>query len=116
MGAQPGSSSALPGRVVVVVVVFTGVAASMVAPGAHGGDGRDVLIKHSLIGPEGASQVVLGVKNPAANVGDVRDTSSIPGLGSSPGEGNGNPLQDSCLKNPTDRGAWQLQFMALQRL
>ena len=32
--------------------------------------------------------------------------SSIPELGRSPGEGNGNPLQDSCLENPLDRGAW----------
>ena len=32
---------------------------------------------------------------------------SIPGLGRSPGEGNGNPLQYSCLENPMDRGAWQ---------
>ena len=102
-----GPAPPLPGRVGVAVAVFTRVAASVVAPGAHGGDGRDVLIRHSLIGTEGASQVVLVVKNPAANVGDVRDTSSIPGLGRSLGEGNGNPLQDSCLKNPTDRGAWQ---------
>ena len=35
------------------------------------------------------------------------DPSSIPGLGRSPGGGNGNPLQDSCLENPLDRGAWQ---------
>ena len=35
------------------------------------------------------------------------DPGSIPGLGRSPGEGNGNPLQYSCLKNPMDRGAWQ---------
>ena len=34
------------------------------------------------------------------------DTDSIPGWGSSPGEGNGNPLQYSCLENPIDRGAW----------
>ena len=34
------------------------------------------------------------------------DTGSIPGLGRSPGEGNGYPLQYSCLENPTDRGAW----------
>ena len=34
------------------------------------------------------------------------DASSLPGLGRSPGEGNGNPLQYSCLGNPTDRGAW----------
>ena len=35
------------------------------------------------------------------------DLSSIPGLGRSPGEGNGNPLQYSCLENPVDRGTWQ---------
>ena len=43
-------------------------------------------------------------KNPPANAGEV---GSIPGLGRSPGEGNGNPLQYSCLGNPMDRGAWQ---------
>ena len=37
----------------------------------------------------------------------VRGPGSIPGLGRSPGEGNGNPLQYSCLENPMDRGAWQ---------
>ena len=46
------------------------------------------------------------VKNPAADAGDIRDVSSIPGLGRSPGEGDGNPLQHSCLENPMDRGAW----------
>jgi len=53
--------------------------------------------------------VALVVKNLPANVnaGDVRDTASIPGLGRSPGEGNGNPFQYSCLENPMDRGAWQ---------
>ena len=44
------------------------------------------------------------VKNPPANAGD---TGAIPGLGRSPGEGNGNPLQYSCLENPMDRGVWQ---------
>ena len=44
------------------------------------------------------------VKNPPANVGD---TGSIPGMGRSPGEGNGNPLGYSCLGNPMDKGAWQ---------
>ena len=44
------------------------------------------------------------VKNPSANAGD---TSSIPGLGRWPGEGNGNPLQYSGLGNLLDRGAWQ---------
>ena len=46
------------------------------------------------------------VKNPSANAGDIKDTGLIPGLGRSPGEGNGNPLQYSCLKNPMDRGDW----------
>ena len=45
------------------------------------------------------------VKNPAANAGDLRGADSIPGLGRSLGEGNGNPLQYSCLENPMDRGA-----------
>ena len=44
------------------------------------------------------------VKNPPANVKDSRDTGSIPGSGSSPGKGNGNLLQYSCLENPMDRG------------
>ena len=43
------------------------------------------------------------VKNPPTNAGD---TGSIPGSGRSSGEGNGNPLQYSCLENPMDRGAW----------
>ena len=45
------------------------------------------------------------VKNPPAN--DIKDVGSIPGLGRSPGEGHGNPLQYSCLENSMDRGAWQ---------
>ena len=45
------------------------------------------------------------VKNPAADAGDIRDVSSIPGLGRSPGGGNGNLLQDSCLGSPEDREA-----------
>ena len=54
-----------------------------------------------------ASQVALVVKNPPANAGDIRDAGLIPGSGRSPGGRHGNPLQDSCLENPTDRGAWQ---------
>ena len=53
-----------------------------------------------------ASQGVLVVKNPPANAGDARDMGLIPGLGRSPGVGNGNPLQYSGLENPMDRGAW----------
>ena len=47
------------------------------------------------------------VKNLPAKTGDTKDTSSIPGSERSPGEGKGNPLQHSCLKNSMDRGAWQ---------
>ena len=49
----------------------------------------------------------LVVKNPPANAGDKRDKVSFPGSGRSFGEGNGNPLQYSCLENFMDRGAWQ---------
>ena len=52
------------------------------------------------------SQVVLVVKSLPAKAGDIRDVSSMPGLGRSPGGGHGNPLQYSCLENPMDRGAW----------
>ena len=52
-----------------------------------------------------ASQVVLAVKNLPANVGDISDAGSVPGLGRSPGGGQGNPLQYSCLENAMDRGA-----------
>ena len=47
------------------------------------------------------------VKNSPANAGDVRDTGLIPGLERSPGVGNGNPVQYSCLENSMDKGAWQ---------
>ena len=48
-----------------------------------------------------------GKKNSPANAGDLGHTGLIPELGRSPGEGNGNPLQCSCLENPMDREAWQ---------
>ena len=48
-----------------------------------------------------ASQVVLVVKNPPANAGDMRDSGSIPGSGNSPGGGHGNTLQYSCLEIPS---------------
>ena len=50
-----------------------------------------------------APQVALMVKNLPAKTGDA---GSIPGSGTSPGGGHGNPLQYSCLENPVDRGAW----------
>ena len=54
-----------------------------------------------------AALVAIVVRNPPANAGDIREVGSIPGLGRSPGGGHGNSLQDSCLENPMDRGAWQ---------
>ena len=53
-----------------------------------------------------ASPVALVVKNLPANAGDIRDMSSIPGLGRSPEVEYGNPLQYSCLENPMDCIAW----------
>ena len=47
------------------------------------------------------------VKNPPANAGDPRDAGSVLGSGRSPGGGNGNPLQYSCLGNSMGRGAWR---------
>ena len=52
-------------------------------------------------------------KESACNAGDL---GSIPGLGRSPGEGNGNPLQHSCLENPMDRGAWQATVHGVARV
>ena len=49
------------------------------------------------------------VKNLPVNAGDTRDKRSVPGLGRSPGGGNGNLLQDSLLENPMDRGVWRAQ-------
>ena len=58
--------------------------------------------------PPPPSQVALVVKNPLPNARSLRDAGLIPGLGRSPGGGNGNLLQDSCLENPMDWGAWWL--------
>ena len=62
---------------------------------------------------EELSKVPLMVKNPSANSGDARDTDSIPGLGRSPGVGNSNPLQYSCLGNPMDRRAWRATILGV---
>jgi len=59
--------------------------------------------------------VALVVKNLPVTAGDIKDAGSIPGSGRSPGEGNGNTLQYSCLENPMDRGAW-LWCVELQRV
>ena len=47
------------------------------------------------------------LKDPPANVGDIKDVGSVPGLGRSPEGGHGNALQYSCLESPMDRGTWQ---------
>ena len=51
--------------------------------------------------------MVLVVKNPPANAGNAGDAGLIPRSGRSPGEGHGDPLQYSCLKDPVGRGAWR---------
>ena len=55
----------------------------------------------------------LVVKNLPASIGDAGDVGSIPGSGRCPGEGNGNPLQCSCLENATDKGAWRATVHAV---
>ena len=64
---------------------------------------------------EEPAQVVLVVKKLPANAGDVKDTGSIPGSERSPGEGNGNPLQYSCLENYTDKGVWPATIHGLAK-
>ena len=56
-------------------------------------------VNYNIVGFPGGSEV----KESASNTGDL---GSIPGSGRSPGEGNGNPFQYSCLENPMDAGAW----------
>ena len=62
-------------------------------------------IHFSLLTITLTSQVVLVVKNPPANAGDMRNLDLIPGLGRSPGGGRGNPLRYSCLEHPMDKRA-----------
>jgi len=55
------------------------------------------------------------VKTLPANAGDIRDASSIPGWGRSPGGGHGSPLQYPCLEDPMDRGAWRVSVHGVAR-
>ena len=57
-----------------------------------------------------------GSSDGKASAYNAGDPGSIPGSGRSPGEGNGNPLQYSCLKNSMDRGAWWAKSMGSQRV
>ena len=63
----------------------------------------------------GASLVAQLVKNLPANSGDAKDRGVIPALGRSPGEGNGNSLQYSCLENPRDREAWRATVLGITK-
>ena len=81
------------------------------APPVDGTDGESQQARWAVGGPglghrQWASQVALVVKNLPVMAGDVRDMGLIPGSGRSPGGGNGNPLQYSCLENSMDRKAW----------
>ena len=60
--------------------------------------------------------MALVVKNLPANVGDVKDEGSIPGLGRFPGGGNGNPFQCSYLENAMDRRAWKATVHGVTRV
>ena len=75
------------------------IATGAVIHGKRVGERNELLPKLGF--PGGASG-----KEPPANAGDTRDANSIPGSGRSPGGGDGNPLQDSYLENPMDRGVW----------
>ena len=66
--------------------------------------------------PDGTSQVALVVKNPLSNAGDIRDVDSIPGLGRSPGGGQGNPLQYFACRILWTEELGGLQSMGLQRV
>ena len=83
---------------------------------------QKTVLKISLLKSNSGEVVVKGfaggsmVKNLPANAGDAGDRVLIPGLGRSPGEGNGKPLQDSCLGNPTDRGAWRATVLGSWRV
>ena len=65
---------------------------------------KELQIKTTTLYTYWASQVALMIKNPAANVGDM---GSILGSGRSPGKGNSNPLQDSCLGNLMNKRTWR---------
>ena len=72
-------------------------------------------IFHSLFIPGPSLDGSAGEKSDC-NVGDTGDVGSTPGLKNSPGEGNGNPLQYSCLKNPMDRGGWQVTVHGVTKI
>ena len=62
-----------------------------------------------------STQGFSGVSEVKASARNVGDPGLIPGLGRSPGDGNGNPLQYSCLGNPMDRGAWRATVHGVEK-
>ena len=76
-----------------------------------------MLIGNSVLqtGLSRASQVAQLVKNLPAEAGVTRDAGWIPGSGRSPGGGNGNPLQCSCLESSMDRGAWRVKVYGVAK-
>ena len=73
----------------------------------HGWDVEEIQRTFAKVTYFDVSQVAPVVKNPSANAGDTGGANSIPGLGRSPREGNGKPLQNSCLETPIGSGAWR---------
>ena len=124
-GQGKGQGSSLVAVLMVVIALasfleqqFQGAKASIVAPGFQGTGSIIVTCGLSCsacgIFPDlGLNPCILhwhdfpGGSDGKASAYNAGDPGSIPGLGSSPGEGNGNPLQYSCLENPMDRGTWQ---------
>ena len=76
---------------------------------------KEIRIMNTKASPR-ASQVALVVKDLPANVADIRDVNSIPGLGRAPGGERGNPLQYSCLENPMDRETCRLRSIGPQKV
>ena len=84
-----------------------------------GSSGKSTLQKlHNCLGIFGCSwgEGFPGDSVSKASACNVEDLGLIPGLGRSPGEGNGNPLQYSCLENSIDRGAWWAMSMESRRV
>ena len=78
----------------------------MLCEDLEGWDGREAQEEENINILMADSLVPLMVKNPSTKVGDKHE-GSIPGLGSSPRGGHGNPLEYSCMKNPMDKEDWQ---------
>ena len=84
-------------------------------------DGEKDWVKGKELAKLKSTVTWMRIKNPHSSVGkesacSTGDLGLIPGLGRSPGEGDGNPLQYSCLGHPMDRGAWQATVHRVTRV